>query len=152
SNLQRALGTLRIEQTGVVGNQSHGDPQVRDTFAETAISYRRKIDNLPIWLRGSLHLRFRDRDASYGGEGMIFASINPIQLRVFSHVQAYTQSVEGNQEYSLALHSYLERSFPLGRHVFLLPRFAFLGAYQSLAARPLLSPGAANAAGAAGMP
>ena len=139
SNAVRALGTLQVQQLVVFGNAGRTDPQIGDTFAETSLVYRRKLDELPLWFRTGASLRLRDGPASFGLEERAFGRIPILELRVNVQLQAYTQRVEGNQEYALGLHSYLERSFQLVPHLFILPRFAFTASYQTLADRPARS-------------
>lgn len=138
SNAVRALGTLQVQQLGVFGNTGRADPRRRDTFAETSITYRRKLDDLPIWFRVGTYLRLRSGPSTFGLEGVAFGRIPVINLRLYAQAQGYTQNVDGNQEYSAGLRTYVERSFELIPHLFLLPRFAFTASYQSLASRPSL--------------
>lgn len=144
SNLLRGLGTLQIQQLGVFGSAGRSDPQIGDTFAETAITYRRRIDGLPIWLRAGTSARLREGPATFGLQGTFFGRIPVAEIRVYADLQGYTQLVEGHQEYSLGLRTYLERSIKLIPHLFLLPRFAFNASYQSLAERPKLAAGSAS--------
>ncbi len=146
SYAKAALGTLQIEQTGVFGSVGRTDLRVGDSFAQTAIYYRRRLADLPVWLRGASYLRLREGAPSYGGEGMLFGRIPVIELRTYAQLQAYTQSVNGHQEYSIGFHSYLERSIEIIPHLYILPRFGFTASYQSLKARPAL-PGSDGDAG-----
>ncbi len=141
SNFLRGLGTLQVQQLGIFGSAGRSDPQIGDTFAETSILYRRRLEGLPIWLRAGGYLRLREGPASFGLEGTAFGRIPVAEIRVYADLQGFTQLVEGHQEYSLGLHSYLERSIQLIPHLFLLPRFAFTASYQSLAERPKLTAG-----------
>lgn len=144
SNFLRGLGTLQVQQLGVFGSAGRSDPQIGDTFAETSITYRRRLDGLPIWLRAGSMLRLREGPATFGLQGTVFARIPVAEIRVYADLQGYTQLVEGHQEYSLGLRTYLERSIKLIPHLFLLPRFAFNASYQSLAERPMLAAGSAS--------
>ncbi|MFO0577108.1 MAG: hypothetical protein U1A78_24145 [Polyangia bacterium] len=138
SDAVRAIGALQVQQLGVFGSTGRKNPQVGDTYGETSIFYRRRLDSAPVWFRAGTALRLRSGSPSFGVEGLAFGRIPVVQLRLLANLQSYTQSVEGKQEYSVALHSYVERSFALIPHLFLLPRFAFTATYQSLAARPPL--------------
>ena len=89
-------------------------------------------------------LRLREGPATFGLQGTVFARIPVAEIRVYADLQGYTQLVEGHQEYSLGLRTYLERSIKLIPHLFLLPRFAFNASYQSLAERPMLAAGSAS--------
>lgn len=136
SNAVRALGTLQVQQLGVFGSAGRTDPQIGDTFAETSLTYRRKLDDLPIWFQTEAFLRLRDGPASFGLEGRAFGRIPVVQVRVNAQLQGFTQLVDGKQEYALGLHTYLERSFQLVPHLFILPRLAFTASYQTLSDRP----------------
>lgn len=138
SSIARALGTLQVQEQGVFGAYGRDNPQVGDTYGETSIFYRRRLEGLPIWLKAGALLRLRNGPASYGGQAMIFARIPLLELRVFTQLSAFTQSVNGQQEVGVDLNSYLERSFAIVPHLFVLPRFAFTANYQSLNARPPL--------------
>lgn len=142
SNLLRGLGTLQVQQLGIFGSAGRSDPQIGDTFAETSITYRRRLEGLPLWLRAGSSVRLREGPATFGLQGTLFGRIPVAEIRVYADLQGYTQLVEGHQEYSLGLRSYLERSIKLIPHLFLLPRFAFTASYQSLAERPKLAAGA----------
>ena len=137
SNAIRALGTLQIQQLGVFGSAGNADPRIGDTFAETSITYRRKLDDLPIWFRAGTYVRLRSGPTTFGLEGLAFGRIPVLNLRVYAQLQGFTQQVDGNQEFALGFHSYLERSIELTPHLFLLPRFAVTASYQSLANRSL---------------
>jgi hypothetical protein len=145
SSMLRALGTLQVQQQGVFGAYGRDNPQIGDTYGETSIFYRRRLEGLPIWLKAGAMLRLRNGAPSYGGQGAIFARIPLVELRVFTQLTAFTQSVNGQQEVGVDLNSYLERSFAIVPHLFVLPRFAFTANYQSLNARPPLPMGDPNA-------
>jgi hypothetical protein len=140
SNFLHLLGTLTVQQIGVLAPSNH-NPRVGDHYAQTTIVYRRKLDNAPIWLKvaGLVRLRPGNGGDSFGAptggaELFGFARIPPINLRLFVDGFLYSQSVDNQQQVTLALNSYLERSFAVAPRFFLLPRFAFNGVYQSLAA------------------
>lgn len=136
SNWLRGLGTLQVQTLGVI---STGGGASDDRYAETAVYYRRKLDDLPIWLKGGALLHLRDGPASFGLEGRIFARIPVIQLRLSAEMQGFTQAVDATQAYALGFHTYMERSFEVVPHLYILPRFAFTANYQSLESRPIES-------------
>jgi hypothetical protein len=103
-------------------------------FTETSLLYHRKLDDLPIWLQGGALFRLRQGSPSYGGSLLGFGRVPYIQLRIYAQLEGYTQNLQNNNAFSFAFHSYLERSFPVVPHFFILPRFAFNATYQSLAA------------------
>ena len=138
SNWKQALGTLEIWERGVFGSAGRSNPQIGDTFAETAIFYRRKLDDVPVWFRAGAFLRLRQGPGSGGIDGLFFGRIPKIQLRTYVRIQGFSQSVNGNQEYAGRLRSYLERSISIIPHLFFLPRFGFNANYQTIPAFPKL--------------
>jgi len=141
----RALGTLQVQALAVFGDQHAGNPQIGDRFEEIAVSYRRKLDGVPIWLLGAGALRLRDGPSSQGLEVLGFTRFSPLQLRYLANVRAFTQSVAGHQAYAVTGTTYLERSFEVTPRLYVLPRLALEATYQSLAQRAALVPGTAPA-------
>jgi hypothetical protein len=141
SNFLHLLGTLTVQQLAVVA-PTNNEPRVGDQYAETSFIYRRKLDHSPVWLKAAGLVRLRPGNggsmgAPTGGAELFgFARIPPINLRLFVDGFLYSQSVDNQQQTALALDSYLERSFAVAPRFYILPRFAFNGFYQSLAAPP----------------
>jgi hypothetical protein len=139
SNLLRGLGTLQVQTLGFIRTAGDGDPRLADKYSETAIFYRRKLDAAPVWFKAGALLHLREGPAAFGLSGRIFARIPVIELRVSGELTGFTQSVAGTQAYALGWNSFLERSFQLVPHLFLLPMFGFSANYQSLDTAPPIS-------------
>lgn len=136
SNWLAGLGTLQVQTLGYIRTAGDGNPALADRYSETAVFYRRKLDDAPLWFKVGALLHLREGPAAFGLLGRAFARIPVAEIRISAELTAFTQSIADRQEYSLGFHSMIERPIQLVPHLFLLPRFGFLANYQSLDTAP----------------